>query len=295
MSSPAAARSTTTGRYYDLSLPAHWLRQYPPAAHVRMTGTTAWVPSVTNVLSNLDKPGLPWGAAGETAAWVIANLDETTELVAAAAQATEAGQNPCKACGRLTDRHLDDKGWWLHAECEQPWKTIRKQFQLRWNEKRDRGSATHDFVEQQILGETIDPADFGEAEGNARSWLRFVEKHDPTFIMSEVTVFNLRHGYAGTLDSIMDVGGQRWLVDVKSGPKTYIDHVIQLAAYRYAEGIYIDAGQVEPMPEVDAAAVLLLGEDRYKFEPVEADRDCYERAFLPMLTLARWMEARNDK
>ena len=292
MSKPAAAIDSTTGRTYSLALPAEWLGQHPPSAQVRMSGTTAMLPSVTSVLSHHDKPGLPWGAAGETASWVLANIDDVQTLAAAASQAEEAGVNPCKACGRPTDRYLHDKGWWLHKECDEPWKTIRKQFQLRWNEKRDRGSSTHDFVEQHILGVAIDPSEYGTAEGNARSWLRFVEKHDPTFIMSEATVFNLRHGYAGTLDSIMEVGGQRWLVDVKSGPRTYIDHVIQLAAYRHAEGVYIGAGQVEPMPEVDATAVLLLGEDRYKFEPVEADQDAFERAFLSMLTLARWKEGK---
>lgn len=298
MSAPAAAVPTASGRFYDLALPGEWLANHPPSAQVRMTGTTAWVPSVTNVISNLDKPGLPWGAAGETAAWVISHLDETRALVASAASASEAGVNPCKACGRLTDRYLHDKGWFLHKECEEPWKVIRKQFQLRWNEKRDRGSNTHDFVERSILGQDIDPSEFGEAEGNARSWLRFVENHDPKFIMSEATVFNLRHGYAGTLDAIMDVGWGRFIIDVKTGPSLYFDHVIQLSAYRHAEGIYISPGVVHPMPEVDDAAVLLLGEDRYQFIPVPKGlesvdertsgmHDVFERGFLSLLTLAR--------
>jgi len=294
MSKPAAAVDSTTGRTYALSLPPEWLAQHPPSAAVRMTGTTAMLPSVTSILSGSDKPGLPWGAAGETSSWVIQNLDTVQELVASAAAAPEEGTNPCKACGRMTIRHLHDKGWWLHEQCQEPWKVIRKQFQLRWNEKRDRGTSTHDFVEQSILGVAIDPADFGDAEGNARSWLRFVEKYDPRFIMSEATVFNLRYGYAGTLDSIMEVGGQRWLVDVKSGPKVYFEHHLQLAAYRYAEGVYVSAGVVEPMPDVDAAGVLLLGEDRYKFEEVTAGPDAFERGFASLLTLFRYKEAHGE-
>lgn len=295
MSNPTAARSTTSGRYYDLALPPDWLANHPPSAHVRMTGTTAWVPSVTNVLDQHMKHGLTWWAAGEVATYVMSEPDEANAIIGSAlTERTIAGDRPCKACRQPTDRLVEDKGW-FHPECEKSWKELRKVFNTNRQKKADLGSLVHTLVERHVLGETIDPADYGEAEGHVKSWLRFVERHDPTFIMAEATVFNLRHGYAGTLDLIMDVGEGRWITDAKTSPRVYFENHLQLAAYRHAEGVYIDAGQVTPMPEVDAAAVLLLGEDRYKFEPVEASADAFERGFGSLLTLFRYKEAQDNE
>lgn len=306
MSKPAAAIDSTTGRTYTLSLPPEWLGQHPPAAHVRMSGTTAMLPSVTSVLSLHAKHGLTWWAAGEVASYVMSEPDEANAIVGSALTARDiTGDRPCKACGQPTDRLLADKGWFLHSACEKPWKELRKVFNTQRQKKADLGSLVHDLVERHVLGESIDPADYGEAEGHVKSWLRFVERHDPGFVMAEATVFNLRHGYAGTLDLIMDVGGARYLTDCKTSPRTYFENHLQLAAYRYAEGIYIDAGQVEPMPTVDDTAILLLGEDRYKFiqQPEGYDdatgrslaiRDGFERGYLPLLTLFRYKEAQGE-
>lgn len=293
MPNPAAAVATSSGRYYDVALPGDWLVAHPPSAHVRMTGTTAWVPSVTNVLDQHAKPGLTWWAAGEVATYVLSESEAAIALVGSAlGAAVVAGDHPCKGCGQPTDRLIEDKGWWMHASCEKSWKELRKVFNTKREQKANLGSLVHALVERHVLGEPVVPADYGEASGHVASWLRFVDKYAPTFLMSEATVFNLRYGYAGTLDLIMDVGGQRWITDLKSSPRVYFENALQLTAYRHAEGIYVSPGVVEPMPAVDAAAVLLLGEDRYKFEPVEADADAMERGFLPLLTLHRFKEDR---
>jgi len=292
MSNPAAAVSTSAGRYYQLDLPAALANQ---TANVKRSGDTIWLPSVTNVLDSMSKPGLVWWSAGLVATEVFTDPDRITQLVAAAHNGrTITGFHPCEACRQPTDHYLDDKGKWFHTACYDRWRTLRKVFNDQRIQKADLGSLVHALVEKHILGDPVDPADYPpEVAGRVEAWQRFVTKHEPSFELAEATVFNLTHGYAGTLDIIMDVGGHRWLVDVKSGtPTVYESHALQLAAYRYAEHVYVGAGVVEALPVVDRCAILFLGEDRFKFEPVDVGVGDLEEGFLPLLRFQRWQTAR---
>lgn len=293
MSSPKAAVATQAGRFYEIELPEGFVHPQAVAPNVRLNGDTAFLPSVTNVLGSNAKPGLTWWAAGEVATFVLSQPGDVQELVEQAAKAEAEGERVCKACGKPTNNYLSSNDWWMHRVCEKAWKELRKQPFVKRDKKADLGSHVHDLIERHVLGTPVDPADYGEAAGHVASWLRFVEKHEPVFQMSEASVFNLQYGYAGTLDLIVDVGGSRWLVDVKTSPKVYEDHRIQLAAYRYAESIYIGPREIVDMPEVDDTAVLLITEEKYAFKPVVADRDTFERAFLPLLQLHAWKGEQN--
>lgn len=293
MSSPAAAVSTNAGRYYQLDLPANLADRTTP--DIRRSGDTIWLPSVTNVLDSMSKPGLVWWSAGLVATEVFTDPDRIASLVASAHGARKvSGDHPCEACGQPTDHYLEDKAKWFHTACYDRWRTLRKVFNDRRLVKADLGSLVHDLVEKHILGDPVNPADYPpEVAGRVEAWQRFVERHQPEFVMAEATVFNLTHGYAGTLDIIMDVGGQRWLVDTKTGaPNVYESHRLQLAAYAHAEHVYVGAGETTPMPGVDASAILFLGEDRFKFVPVDVERGDLEDGFLPLLTFQRWQAAR---
>ena len=48
---------------------------------------------------------------------------------------------------------------------------------------------------------------------------------------------SLRHGYGGTLDAIAVIGGETWLLDVKTGTGVYAETGLQLAAYAAADFI----------------------------------------------------------
>jgi hypothetical protein len=194
----------------------------------------------------------------------------------------------------------------MHATCERDWKLIRKQFNTNRQAKANLGTLVHNLVELHALGAEPDPAEWAEwadpqtgvtfdASGYVAAWRRFVDKHQPSFVMAEATVFNLRHGYAGALDAIMDIGGSRWLVDVKSAARVYHrENRLQLVAYRHAEGVYVGPGVVEPMPEVDNTAVLLLGPDRFVFESIDSTVDDFERGFLSLATFRRYDEQRGS-
>lgn len=264
MTSPKAATTTRDGRTYTIEL----------------ADRTLVVPSVTTVLKSLAKPGLTWWAAGEVATYVLTNPRATAEIAASARVDDPIGERPCKACGKPTDRLLADKDWWMHLACEAAWKELRKQPFVKRDQKANLGTYVHGIVEKIVLGDDISPDDYPDAAGHVATFLRFVAKHTPVFEMSEATVFNEKEGYAGTLDLIVTVGGKRWLVDVKTGG-AYPEAVLQMAAYRHAEAVYLGPGETEPMPEVDDCAVLVVTERGYRFVPA---RDLHvdgagERAF----------------
>jgi len=66
-------------------------------------------------------------------------------------------------------------------------------------------------------------------------WQRFVAHSGARVIASEVEVENSRLGYSGTLDTLLEVNGQVWLMDLKNISGGYAPwHEYQTEAYRQA-------------------------------------------------------------
>jgi hypothetical protein len=145
--------------------------------------------------------------------------------------------------------------------------------------------------------------------------LRFLEEHQPTFQAAEAPVYNLRYGYAGTMDLILDVGGVRCIVDAKTTDKDpndpevrslppYAEVALQLVAYARAEMIGIspavqrtvnrrryyvydpDLGY-EPMPAVQGALALVIAPTFYRLVPVAIDDEVWQ-CFGYVREAARW-------
>jgi hypothetical protein len=62
----------------------------------------------------------------------------------------------------------------------------------------------------------------------------FWEMAHPKLIAAEVTVFNDKYQYAGTIDLICEIGKDRWLIDYKFSNAVYESYELQVAAYAYA-------------------------------------------------------------
>ena len=97
--------------------------------------------------------------------------------------------------------------------------------------------------------------------------------------------------YAGTLDLIADMRGERWLLDWKtSASGAYGDTAFQLGAYRYATHL-LDTdpgpdGVVIPMPPVDRCGVIWLRADGYDLYPYHVDQAVF-RQFLYVQQVAK--------
>jgi hypothetical protein len=156
-----------------------------------------------------------------------------------------------------------------------------------------RGTEVHALASRLAAGEVDVPVP-DELEGHVDAYLAFADAWDPTELLVEATLANLRAGYCGTLDAIADMGGSRWLLDLKTTRSgVFSESALQLAAYRHAEWVVDTADVVVPMLEVDRCAVVWLKADRtYELVPVDAGGTSF-RTFLYALEIGRFL-ARDD-
>lgn len=168
------------------------------------------------------------------------------------------------------------------------------------------GTALHEAAEIVAMGGTIEEAIKELADNaTARSMLmrfgQFLEVVKPSFIAVEAVVYNTTHGYAGTLDLIIETDHEgikaqlgvegrpaRLLTDIKTSKGVYADTALQLAAYRHADFIGLADGSERPMLEVDGAAVLHIRPRSWKLIPMETGPDVF-KAFLRAAGVALWV------
>lgn len=175
-----------------------------------------------------------------------------------------------------------------------------------------RGSEVHAIAEALALGK--EPVVPDEHRGYYDALVGWLDAFKPRYVSAEAPVYNLTASYAGTLDGIVELGGQTLLFDIKTteyGPlsgKTrppYIESALQLVAYARAEQIGLLADRVEvergryyrydpnvwhePMPRIDGAFVLVLSPEDCVAVPVRIDDEVW-RSFLYVRENFRWRE-----
>lgn len=82
-------------------------------------------------------------------------------------------------------------------------------------------------------------------------------------IASEIAVVNKKVGYAGTVDLIMEIDGEKWVIDIKTPKNIWPSHEIQLAAYKHCG--HEDA----------KIGIIQLSGDEYKFIELEDKFDLF--------------------
>jgi len=175
-----------------------------------------------------------------------------------------------------------------------------------------RGSQVHRIAEALNLGTPVPQAD-AEAMPFVEQYQRFLAEHRPQFLAAEAPVYNLTYRYAGTLDSIAEVGGATVVLDVKTHVKEldarsrppYPDVALQLAAYARAEllGLHVAAekgesagkryyvydseAQYAVMPPVQGALALAISPWDYTLTAVDIGDRVWD-AFMAVRDVARW-------
>lgn len=271
MTNPKFSRDTDNGRYYEDPKDA------------------AMVPSITNCLDEWNIPALAPGAAKETAEYVVAHLPK----------AVRASLRP-----ETLDQFLKD---------------AKAHYKAVWERKRDLGTRIHALAEAHMLGKPM-PHD-EEAAPYVTQYERFIAdfgidiEQDVEF--TEVTV--LRRSaprYGGTADLGVhlrfpaEVSPQHpkyrgriartkgdiktpsglWFIDLKTSmtkppSAVYRDHILQLAALRFADVALLPDDSEVPVPEFVGAAILNLRTTAYGFVPLPADRAAHA-AFLHLVEVA---------
>lgn len=217
--------------------------------------------SVTTILSALGKPALPNWAAKTVAEFAIRQHKQVYAIL------QESGED-------AAIRFLKGRPW---AERDTA---------------ADIGSTVHKAIDMHILGQEYEWPE--KAKGHERQFNQWLAEYEPTFELSEATVYHRKPAYAGTLDSILTLpNGRRYLVDVKSGKNVYGEVALQLAAYRYADFIGLPDGTEHEVPPVDGAAVLHLRPNDHEFLEIRAGEDEY-RVFLYVMACWRWLNGGQD-
>lgn len=150
-----------------------------------------------------------------------------------------------------------------------------------------RGTDCHRTLHHLALGLPL-PTVGAAAKPYVESLLVWWGDNEPEPIVAEATVLNRTYGYAGTMDAIWHVGGRILAIDAKTAAGRYPEEALQLAAYRYAEVICLPDGTEEPMPTVDACAVLAIAPDKCELVDVDAGDEAWA-AYRAALILATWM------
>ena len=214
------------------------------------------MPSVTTILGIKDKPALVGWAKRETAACAVRNLDVLARMVA-------NGGAPAAVN-------------WL--------KTI-PDFQRDLSA--DLGTAVHAAAETIALGLPLELDD--AVRPFVAAYRRdFLELFHPRFLAVEAMVCSLRYEYGGTADAFVEIEGETWLIDYKTGSGVYPDTALQLAGLARAQFIGRPADPAQyPIPAATRFGVLHIRPEGARLLPVVVDRSTVA-AFLDARRLFAW-------
>lgn len=136
----------------------------------------------------------------------------------------------------------------------------------------ERGSKVHQGTELLDKGEEIkidskliNPDTLEEEELTVEEYECLISYKDwfnetkPEVLATELTVFNEKEGYAGTLDRIMRIDGQIWVIDIKTSQTIWEEHILQISSYKQADIDYKELGITDQEWKDRKIATLQLG------------------------------------
>lgn len=152
--------------------------------------------------------------------------------------------------------------------------------------KRAIGTAAHLACELDDLGEldeeSLDPI----LVGYLQAWRGFKDATGAIVIANERRLYHPRLNYAGTLDRLLSIGGNLWLVDLKTSADPVPSYGVQLAAY--AELLKASDAQLVPQ-EPRRASLHLRDDGTHKLHEFKNPNDW--PAFVACLSLYQWKES----
>lgn len=187
------------------------------------------IPSVTTILGVLDKPGLPYWAAGLVARDAITNHDYWQQ--------------------RIHNR-------------EDPERIIRDLKRSPWQERDKaarRGTRIHMVLEAAAHGDPTDcPQDLLPM---AQQAVDLLDRENIQALETEARGYNRALWYAGTIDLIATINGKTWLIDWKSSRSIHETHILQVAAYAHMDTILTIDDREKPMPHIDRLGIAHIGDN----------------------------------
>jgi hypothetical protein len=102
----------------------------------------------------------------------------------------------------------------------------------------DEGTQVHEAAEKILKGQEVRwiEAD-GRVNYNTHVWkmilgfYEFWSTNKPKLLLSEEFMFSDQYKYSGTLDLLIEMNGQKWLIDIKTSTAIHPSYFLQMAAY----------------------------------------------------------------
>ena len=131
----------------------------------------------------------------------------------------------------------------------------------------EEGTQVHEMIENYLNGKELNFLDdTGQPLYNPDVWqmfIRFVdfwETHKPTLIETEVHLFSDKLKVAGTCDLIIELNGERWVLDLKTSNHLHTTYDLQTAVYAQC---YMECFE----KKIDRCGVLWLKSSKRKANP----------------------------
>lgn len=135
------------------------------------------------------------------------------------------------------------------------------------------GTFLHQWVEDYIHGTNpVIPVN-EDLKKSVEQFLSWVSIYNVKFLASEQMVYSKQYRFCGTLDAICTIDGKMYIVDLKTSSGIYSEYYMQTAAYRYA--------RVEEFPEeqYDGMMIIRIGKDGTFERGLMKDDGMYRRMF----------------
>jgi len=163
----------------------------------------------------------------------------------------------------------------------------------------DKGSKVHYVIEDLLKGKPVkmedkyvNPTTEEEEELTIKEWecvMSFVDwfeevkkksKSKVEILATEIVGFNEKDGYAGTIDCIMRIDGQVYIIDWKTSKSIWPSHELQISSYSHLPIDYNALGIKDEQWKNRKLMILQLGYDRnkikkYKVTPIEDQYDIF--------------------
>ncbi len=185
------------------------------------------IPGVTSILGKgIPKPALPYWSARTVAEYVADHL---------------ADADTWRGMGRAQ---------LVAALKETPW--------AERDRAAARGTDVHALAERVIHGEEVEVAP--ELAGYVNGYVRFLDEFEVEPVLTECSVANRTHWYAGRFDAIVRIpalGDGLTLLDLKTSNSVFGETALQTTAYARAEHYVLDDDPhtEHPMPDIEWIAV----------------------------------------
>ncbi len=108
---------------------------------------------------------------------------------------------------------------------------------LRDQDALDIGTISHQWVEADIKGKDFKMPDIvpemkDKVENSMLGYMEWKDQVTFKLLKSELSLVSELYQFGGTIDIIGEIKGQPAIIDIKTSDQIYIDHKIQVVAYR---------------------------------------------------------------